>query len=170
MGASVLYVGSIEEKKNITALLRGFAALVTSEQYEQLARTNPGEAERLRVLAFSSEVGLPPVFAAATANPVERDRLRDLLGRLREVPDGSTVLTMLGFDGFTAEVAATAAHPAIETPPAVESEAGAPASSSTKPPAVAKSTPPANKTKPRGRVILLQKPLVKSPIAKAWAC
>ena len=96
------------------------AALVTSEQYEQLARTNPAEAEKLRVLAFSSEVGLPPVFAAAGANPAERDRLRDLLGRLREVPEGPSVLTMLGFDGFTVEVAATAAATTAappQTPP-----------------------------------------------------
>jgi len=85
------------------------AALVTSEQYEQLARSNPAEAERLRVLAFSSEVGLPPVFASSSADPVERDRLRDLLARLRELPEGTSVLTMLGFDGFVAEASGPAA-------------------------------------------------------------
>ncbi|MFN2426975.1 MAG: PhnD/SsuA/transferrin family substrate-binding protein [Candidatus Binatia bacterium] len=79
------------------------AALVTSEQYEVLARTNPAEAEQMRVLAFSNQVGLPPVFASAGADAAMLDRLRDLLERLREVPQGTNVLTMLGFDGFVAE-------------------------------------------------------------------
>ena len=79
------------------------AALVTSEQYELLARTNPSEAERLRVLAFSPEVGLPPVFASSDADPVLRDRLQDLLVRLPQVSGGASVLAMLGFDSFVAE-------------------------------------------------------------------
>jgi hypothetical protein len=79
------------------------AALVTSEQYEQLARTSPAEAERLRVLAFSSEVGLPPVFASAATDAGERERLTSLLERIREVPNGADLLAMLGFDGFESE-------------------------------------------------------------------
>lgn len=78
------------------------AALVTSEQYEQLARTRPAEADRLRVLAFSPEVRLPPVFASRSADPALRERLRDQLVRLAELPRGSEVLEMLGFDRFVA--------------------------------------------------------------------
>jgi hypothetical protein len=119
------------------------AALVTSEQYEQLARTNPAEAERLRVLAFSSEVGLPPVFAAAGANPAERERLRDVLARLREVPDGISVLTMLGFDGFVAEAAPASA---TQAEAGKSAEATAPtAAAAPGTPAVAKGSPPAKK-------------------------
>ena len=58
------------------------------------------QPERLRVLAFSPEVGLPPVFASVQAKADDVRRLRDLLLRLRDVPSGSAVLAMLGFDGF----------------------------------------------------------------------
>lgn len=100
------------------------AALVTSEQYEQLARTSPAEAERLRVLAFSSEVGLPPVFASPAAGAAERDRLVALLGRLREVPNGAELLAMIGFDGFESE-RVLAARREAEADQAAASEASA---------------------------------------------
>ena len=128
------------------------AALVTSEQYEQLAQTSPVEAERLRVLAFSSEVGLPPVFATAAAGDVLRERLRDLLARLREVPDGASVLAMLGFDGFVAEVpAAPEAPPGVGSPPGSEPQHGVEPSAkagqaAAGPGGVAKGAPPTNKT------------------------
>jgi ABC-type amino acid transport substrate-binding protein len=104
LGAFHLAAGTariVPVPKDIDALLalsfgQVDAALVTSEQYEQLARTSPAEAERLRVLAFSSEVGLPPVYAAVSANPAERERLAALLVRLREVPNGADLLAMLG--------------------------------------------------------------------------
>jgi len=84
------------------------AALVTSEQYELLAQTRPADAERLRVLAFSPEVKLPPVFACSPADPQLRDRLRDLLLGLAEVPQGAVVLRLLGFDRFVADTPAGA--------------------------------------------------------------
>ncbi|MEO5740385.1 MAG: PhnD/SsuA/transferrin family substrate-binding protein [Vicinamibacterales bacterium] len=80
------------------------AALVTAEQYDGLAASNPAEAERLRVLAFSPEVKLPPVFASAAADAALRDRLRHLLIRLPEMAGGADVLRMLGFDQFVAEL------------------------------------------------------------------
>jgi hypothetical protein len=141
------------------------AALVTSEQYEQLARTSPAEAERLRVLAFSSEVGLPPVFASPAAGEAERDRLVALLGRLREVPSGAEMLAMLGFDGFESEqviaarreaeadqaaaseasaAAAAAAQTAADQARAAKGGAATKAAGATKP--VAKPARPAKKT------------------------
>ena len=84
------------------------AALVTSQEYQQLARTSPAEAERLRVLAFSPEVGLPPVFASGEAAPALAERVRAVLVRLRDVTDGASVLSMLGFDRFVADAGATA--------------------------------------------------------------
>lgn len=79
------------------------AALVTSEQYEQLARTNPADMARMRVLAFTPEIELPPVYAAAGCDPALRERLRVLLQRLPEVSEGPTVLSLLGIDGFRPE-------------------------------------------------------------------
>lgn len=99
------------------------AALVTSEQYEVLAQTSPIEAERLRVLAFSPEVKLPPVFACGGADEALRRRLRDLLVKLQEVPDGATVLQLLGFDRF---IATTGAGAEAETPAASAPGAAAP--------------------------------------------
>lgn len=83
------------------------AALVTSDHYEALARTNPGEAEKLRVLAFSPEVGLPPVFASESADPARRVRLGQALARFTDVDQGRRVLAMLGLDGFVAETIPT---------------------------------------------------------------
>lgn len=108
------------------------AALVTSEQYEVLAATNPAEAERLRVLAFSPEVKLPPVFASSSADPQLRDRLRDLMVRLPELTGGAGVLGMLGFDQFVPELPA-------------EPEPEPAAASAPERPAVAKKVPPAKK-------------------------
>jgi hypothetical protein len=105
------------------------AALVTSEQYEQLARTSPAEAELLRVLAFSSEVGLPPVFASAATDAAERERLTSLLARIREVPNGADLLAMLGFDGFESEKALAARREA-EADQAAANEASAAAAAS----------------------------------------
>jgi len=133
------------------------AALVTSEQYELLAQTSPSEAEKLRILAFSPEVGLPPVFASADSDPVLRDRLRDLLAKLREAPNGADLLAMLGFDGFRAEVPlavenrdppASGVRPGPVATPAVEPPArpGNPSDLVPKPRGVAKSAPPAKST------------------------
>jgi len=119
------------------------AALVTSQEYQQLARTNAAEAERLRVLAFSPEVRLPPVFASSQAEHRQAERLRDLLLRLPDVPGGTDVLAMLGFDSFVA-VPSAAAPAEARTPPggdekhhaqptpaaAAKKEAAKPASSS----------------------------------------
>jgi len=79
------------------------AALVTSKQYDDLERTRPAEAERLRVLAFSPEVGLPPLFATPQADPAVAARLRDAFVRLADLPDGAAILSMLGFDRFAAD-------------------------------------------------------------------
>jgi hypothetical protein len=111
LGAFHLAAGTariVPVPKDIDALLalsfgQVDAALVTSEQYEQLARSSPAEAERLRVLAFSSEVGLPPVFASVAAEAAERERLTALLARIRDVPNGADLLAMLAFDGFESE-------------------------------------------------------------------
>jgi hypothetical protein len=105
------------------------AALVTSEQYEQLARTSPAEAERLRVLAFSSEVGLPPVFASTAADAAGRAALLSVLSRLQEVPNGADVLAMLGFDGFVSEERLAAEREA-EADKAAAGEASAAAAAS----------------------------------------
>lgn len=115
------------------------AALVTSEQYEQLARTNPADTGRMRVLAFTPEIGLPPVYAAASCDPDLRERLQALLQRLPEVSEGPTVLALLGIDGFAVEPDARA-----QTSPApVEPrEAGAPAEGPSARKDVAKSPPP----------------------------
>lgn len=77
-------------------------ALVTSEQYDQLARSNPTEAARLRVLGFSPEVPLPPVFATAGVDVALTDRLRERLLHLADDPDGARALALLGFDAFVA--------------------------------------------------------------------
>jgi hypothetical protein len=128
------------------------AALVTSEQYEQLARTSPAEAERLRVLAFSSEVGLPPVFASPAAGEADRERLAALLARLREVPNGAELLAMLGFDGFESEQVLAARREA-EADQAAASEASAEAAAAAGASAEtsadqAKATKAAGRTKP----------------------
>lgn len=79
------------------------AALITSEQYDELARSNPTEAARLAVLAFSPEIRLPPVFARDDASPELLGRFRDLLLGLSRDSDGQSLLAMLGFDGFVAD-------------------------------------------------------------------
>lgn len=112
------------------------AALVTSEQYDLLAETRPADAERLRVLAFSPEVKLPPVFVCDQADPELRDRLRDVLLRMTELPEGPVVLQLLGFDRFDAEAAARPASPT--TSPA---QAASPASSATPPKSPAPRSP-----------------------------
>jgi ABC-type amino acid transport substrate-binding protein len=136
LGAFHLAVDSarvVPVPKDIDALLalsfgQVDAALVTSQQYEELAKTSPAEAERLRVLAFSPEVGLPPVFASAKADPWLTERLRDLLLRLPEVPEGADVLAMLGFDGFVAEVpAAPVAEASAPAAAAKNEQTGQPA-------------------------------------------
>lgn len=88
------------------------AALVTSEQYEQLARTRPAEAERLRVLAFSPEIRLPQVFACGDSDPLLRQKFRDALVALAGAPAGRPVLEQLGFDRFVA-----GAPPVAPAPP-----------------------------------------------------
>jgi ABC-type amino acid transport substrate-binding protein len=175
LGAFHLAAGTariVPVPKDIDALLalsfgQVDAALVTSEQYEQLARTSPAEAERLRVLAFSSEVGLPPVFASADAETSERERLTALLPRIREVPNGADLLTMLAFDGFESEqvlaarreaeadqaaasqASSAAAASAVATAQSAAEQQKAAASgskASAKPKPVAKSARPAKKT------------------------
>lgn len=93
-------------------------ALVTSEQYDQLALSNPAEAARLHVLAFTPEVPLPPVFACAGTGTGEADRLRDRLLHLGESPDGAAVLALLGFDGFVADAPPPPPPAAAKTAPA----------------------------------------------------
>ncbi len=111
------------------------AALVTSEQYEQLSKTSPADTARMRVLAFTPEIGLPPVYASSSCDPALRDHLAGLLGRLTEVPEGPTVLALLGIDRFEPEQAPAGAPAAG----AGEAAAGGlpPAGN-----AVAKSSPP----------------------------
>lgn len=122
------------------------AALVTSEQYEQLSRTNPADTARMRVLAFTPEIGLPPVYAAASCDPGLRRRLDALLQRLPEVSEGPTVLALLGIDRFASEPGEPA-----ETPHAPSDgsngDAGSAGDGARK--AVAKSPPP-DKKKPVG--------------------
>lgn len=79
------------------------AALVTGLQYELLAATNPVEAESLRVLAFSPEIGLPPVFACAGADAELADRLPTVLAGFTSTDEGRQVLALLGFDAFVPE-------------------------------------------------------------------
>jgi hypothetical protein len=79
------------------------AALVTGLQYELLAATNPVEAESLRVLAFSPEIGLPPVFACAGTDPELATRLPVALAGLAASDEGREVLALLGFDAFVPE-------------------------------------------------------------------
>jgi len=121
-------------------------ALVTSEQYDQLALSNPAEASRLRVLAFSPEVPLPPVFASAGADPQATARLRERLLHLAEDPDGASALALLGFDGFVADLppppkAAAAPPPraaAAPTPSAKPPRAPAKPARTARPPAKAR--------------------------------
>ncbi|MFN2377167.1 MAG: phosphate/phosphite/phosphonate ABC transporter substrate-binding protein [Candidatus Binatia bacterium] len=101
------------------------AALVTSAQYELLARTRPQEAEKLTVLAFSPEVGLPPVFASKGADPASVAALRSLLGRLPGATGGAALLELLGFDGFVLETRASAAAPSAATSGVAKSRAPA---------------------------------------------
>lgn len=115
------------------------AALVTSAQYESLAARSPAEAEALRVLAFSPDVPMPPVFACDAADPAELDRVRDRLASLRGSPDGLRVLGLLGFDSFT-RVPPTGPAPATAgsgapRPPAASAAQSSPAASSTAAPA-----------------------------------
>jgi len=81
------------------------AALVTSQQYEILASSNPAEAERLQVLALSPEIRLPPVFATASAAPDERRRLALALAALATSDPGREALELLGFDAFVPDPA-----------------------------------------------------------------
>jgi hypothetical protein len=114
------------------------AALVTSEQFEQLSRGNPREAERLRVLAFSPEVTLPPVFARDAVDRTLGLRVRDLLVRLPELAEGPAVLQMLGFDAFVAE---------LPKPPTESVTPAAPAA----PPQAAAAPPKTATPKPKAR-------------------
>lgn len=79
------------------------AALVTSEQYDLLAKSNPSEAGRLRVLAFTPEIRLPPVFACGERDPGLTERLAHVLLGFGETREGPAVLALLGFDRFVAE-------------------------------------------------------------------
>lgn len=76
------------------------AAMVTSEQYALLAKSNPAEAERLRVLAFSPEIDLPPVFAQVETAPELRGRFQAAITHLQDTAEGKAILAMLGFDAF----------------------------------------------------------------------
>jgi hypothetical protein len=79
------------------------AALVTGLQYELLAATNPVEAESLRVLAFSPEIALPPVFSCAGADAELAVRLPSVLAGFASTDEGRQVLALLGFDAFVPE-------------------------------------------------------------------
>lgn len=97
------------------------AALVTSEQYDIFARSSPSEASRLRVLAFSHEIPLPPVFACGDTDDATSRHLAATLVALASWQPGRDLLAMLGFDGFVAEpdprqAADSAAKPAAAAP------------------------------------------------------
>ena len=114
------YASIVPVPKDVDALLalrfgQVEAALTTGQQYDAFATSHPGEADALRVLAFSPEVPLPPLFAREDADPALRQQLGRLFAELGQAPRGADVLAMLGFDHFTP---AQDISDAVKAPPA----------------------------------------------------
>ncbi|MBI5505389.1 MAG: PhnD/SsuA/transferrin family substrate-binding protein [Deltaproteobacteria bacterium] len=101
------------------------AALVTAQQYDLLATSNPEAAAKLQVLAFSAPIPLPGVFAGTQTPAEDRRRMAAALAKFTEAKAGREVLALLGYDAFEALQQAEA--PALETPTA---QAAAPATRS----------------------------------------
>ena len=83
------------------------AALVTAQQYELLAQSNPAVVDKLQVLAFSPEIPLPALYATGTADAAFGERLASALAALGETAAGTEILDLLGYDAFAAGDAAS---------------------------------------------------------------
>ncbi len=91
------------------------AALVTAQQYDLLAASNPEAAAKLQVLAFSAPIPLPGVFAGTQTPAEDRRRMAAALVRFTEAEAGREVLSLLGYDAFEA---LQQAEPPQQAPPA----------------------------------------------------
>ncbi|MBE7484404.1 MAG: PhnD/SsuA/transferrin family substrate-binding protein [Polyangiaceae bacterium] len=76
------------------------AAGVDSLIFEQLAKSEPGRVESLRVLHRSPEFGIPPFVAGPKLTPALRALLRTALLEAHLHPAGTAVLDALGFERF----------------------------------------------------------------------
>jgi len=97
------------------------AALVTAQQYDLLAQSNPAVADKLQVLAFSPEIPLPALYATAKADALFGQRLASALAALSDSDAGDEILHMLGYQAFADGGSATrpvAARPLPSRPEA----------------------------------------------------
>jgi len=92
------------------------AALVTAQQFDLLAASNPETAAKLQVLAFSVPIPLPGVFAGPQTTTEDRRRMAAALAKFGDAEAGREVLTMLGYDSFEVLTPAQQEQPAAEQP------------------------------------------------------
>ncbi len=103
------------------------AALATAQQYELLVASNPEAAAKLQVIAFSTPIPLPAVFAGQLASAEDRRRMAAALARFSQSEAGHEVLSLLGYDSFEPVASVQQAEqpgPAPVTKPASQTRQG----------------------------------------------
>jgi len=88
--------------KAIQAVANGVAdgAAVDSIVLEYAIKRDPSLQNRIRIIRHSSAFGIPPVVAPPGLSNTEKQRLKEVLLAMYEVPEGREVLDALGIDRF----------------------------------------------------------------------
>jgi phosphonate transport system substrate-binding protein len=96
----IAYLGGHDRSVEAVALGQVDGAAVQSLELARLLRRRPELAGGIRELWRSPAEVPPPVVAPRQLPAAERERLRDLLLRLHELPGGAAALATLGYTRF----------------------------------------------------------------------